>query len=84
MKTIYLEIAGAICGLLLVGVVLYGSYQYYYCKPTPIVNNTIVQAGGKVDVKQGTSRSAGHLYTGLYGGRSGGGDELGVEVGWVW
>jgi hypothetical protein len=81
----YLKIGLSALGGVLVALVLYGAGQYYFKKPTPIINNTTVQPGATLNVEQNKStRSGGHLYTGIYGGRSGAGTDLGLEVGWIW
>jgi hypothetical protein len=70
---------------MLLGLIINGAYQFYFKKPTPIVNNTTLQPGATLNVKQAEpEQSTGRLYTGVYGGRSGGGNEIGIEVGWLW
>jgi hypothetical protein len=81
----YLRLGLSALGGILIALVLYGSFQYYFKKPIPIVNNTTVQPGATLNVEQAKSvNSTGHLYTGVYGGRSGDGTEIGLAVGWIW
>lgn len=80
----YLRMGLSALGGLLIAFVLYGSYQYYFKKPIPIVNNTTVQPGATLNVEQSRQvNSSGRLYTGVYGGR-GNGNEIGVAIGWLW
>ena len=68
-------------GGILIALVLYGAYQFYFRKPTPIVNNTVVQSGGKIDVQQGkTQTTSSHLITGLSVGRN----EIMGTIAWLW
>ena len=81
----YLRMGLSALGGLLIAFVLYGSYQYYFKKPTPIVNNTTVQPGANLNVTQSPKvNERGHLYTGIYGGHVGSGLEVGVALGWIW
>jgi len=76
-------VTGILSGLL-IAFILYGSYQFYFCKPTPIVNNTTVQPGATLNVEQAkVVNQGGHLLTGVYGGYSNG-SEFGVQIGWLW
>lgn len=79
----WLKVGTGVASAILFAFMIYGDYKYYLCKPVPIVNNTIVQSGGKVEVKQSEqpkSGIAGHLMTGIYGNRS----EIGLSAGWIW
>ena len=73
------KIVGYIAITILGGFILFGSYQYYFKKPVPIVNNTTVESGATMQVEQGKQNNN-RLFTGLYGSRS----EIGVVVGWGW
>lgn len=71
---------GVLSGIFL-AFILYGSWQYYFKKPVPIVNNTTVSPGATMNVEQAKIvNKGGHLYTGLSGGK----DAILVEVGWLW
>ena len=74
------KIVGYIAITILGGLILYGSYQYYFKKPVPIVNNTTVESGATMQVDQDTGKSNRQFFTGIYGGRS----EVGIVVGWLW
>lgn len=74
------KIVGYIAITILGGLILYGSYQYYFKKPVPIVNNTTVESGATMQVDQDTGKSTRQFFTGIYGGRS----EVGIVVGWLW
>ena len=65
---------------ILIGFILYGSFQYYFKKPTPIVNNTTVQPGANLNVKQGDSKDR-RLITSIYGSTK---KDIGVSIGWLW
>lgn len=86
MKIDWLKIIGAVSIVVLVCLIGYGAYEFYFEKPIPIINNTTVQSGGQVHVEQSVPKvsKSGHLYTGVYGGKSGNGSDLGIEIGWLW
>lgn len=65
----------------LAGLIGFGSFQYYFKKPVPIVNNTSVQPGAtlNVDQKQSKSDRFGIVVGPVYlGGKVGG--FFGVEI----
>ena len=74
------KIVGYIAITILGGFILFGSYQYYFKKPVPIVNNTTVESGATMQVDQDTGKSNKQFFTGIYGDRS----EVGIVVGWLW
>jgi len=81
----YLKLGLSALGGILIAIVLYGSYQYYFKKPTPIVNNTTVQPGATLNVEQAKQENkTGRLYTGISAGKVGSGTAILAEIGWLW
>lgn len=78
----WLKIVGAVSSAVLLSLVLYGSYQYYFSKPIPVINNNTFQAGSNPKIEQGKQKEgigaqigllAGPLYVGgKFGGFVGG------------
>ena len=42
----WFRVAGTVALIVLIGLIGFGAYQFYFCKPTPIIQNTTVQPGG--------------------------------------
>ena len=85
MNSVIVKWASGVFGGLFVAFVCFGAYQYYFKKPTPIINNTTVQPGATLNVEQSKQvNTSGRLYTGVYGGRDGSGTEVGIAIGWLW
>lgn len=76
----WFRIWGTVAIVVVVGVILYGSYQYYFQKPTPIVNNYTVQSGATFNQKQGEKKSQ-HLLTQVSADLKG---TVMVGIGWLW
>jgi hypothetical protein len=73
-------VTGILSGLL-IAFILYGAYQFYFCKPTPIVNNTTVQPGATMNVEQAkVAKSGGRLFTGI----SANNKTIMGTIGWIW
>lgn len=76
----WFRIAGAVSIVVLLFLLLYGSYEFYFNKSIPIENHYIVKSGGVLNQKQGTSNKYGHLFTGIIGNSS----NIMGEIGWIW
>lgn len=76
----WLKIFGTVSIVILLSIILYGSYEYYFQKPTPIVNNYTVQSGGKIEQKQEEKRKSQHLITGVSISQN----QVMGTIGWLW
>jgi hypothetical protein len=80
MKVDYLKIAGVVAIIIIVFLLGWASYNYYFKKPIPVVNNytaPVTQVHNEIKAKQ-------HLLTSIYIGRNGNANEFGGSVGWLW
>ena len=52
-KIDWFRIGGGVCSIILLCLILYGAKEFYFNKPIPIINNTTVQPGATMTMKQG-------------------------------
>ena len=80
VKIDWLKIAGVVAIVCLIVLGGYGAYNYYFCKPTPIVQYYTVMPGGKIEQKTEQKKTGGHIFTGIYGNKN----TVGGVIGWLW